>query len=184
MNGLSLALVAMLGTVAPAGAQPQLFDGEGYRTSRYRSVVDRPPPGVTQIGSRDVAAFVDRGAALLIDVLPAEGGHYDPTTGDWALAEPHRSIAGAHWFPEVGRGNVDPRVGRWFMAEVTRLARERPRATVIVFCLADCWMSWNAALRLSRAGVKNVRWYAEGTDGWRELGRPLVETQPFGPVGQ
>jgi len=27
-----------------------------------------------------------------------------------------------------------------------------PRRTLIVFCLADCWMSWNAAWRLSRIG--------------------------------
>jgi len=27
-----------------------------------------------------------------------------------------------------------------------------PRRTLIVFCLADCWMSWNAAWRLSHAG--------------------------------
>jgi len=27
-----------------------------------------------------------------------------------------------------------------------------PRRTLIVFCQVDCWMSWNAAWRLSRAG--------------------------------
>lgn len=184
MNGLSLAFVAVVGSAVPVAAQPVLFDAEGYRTARYRAPVDRPPPGVAQIDGQAVAALVDRGEALLIDTLPAEGGHYDPTTGAWALAAPHRSIAGAHWFPEAGRGNPDPRVARWFLTQVARLARERPRATVIVFCLADCWMSWNAALRLRRAGLTNVRWFAEGTDGWRDIGRELVPTEPFGPVGE
>jgi len=54
-----------------------------------------------------------------------------------------------------------------------------PRRTLIVFCLADCWMSWNAAWRLSRAGYRDVRWFAEGADGWRDLGRPLAPMIPF-----
>jgi hypothetical protein len=37
-----------------------------------------------------------------------------------------------------------------------------PRHTLIVFCLADCWMRRNAAWRLSRVGYRDVRWFAEG----------------------
>ena len=54
-----------------------------------------------------------------------------------------------------------------------------PRRTLIVFCLADCWMSRNAAWRLSRACKRDVRWFAEGADGWRDLGRPLAPMIPF-----
>jgi PQQ-dependent catabolism-associated CXXCW motif protein len=49
---------------------------------------------------------------------------------------------------------------------------------IVTFCLADCWMSWNAARRLRSLGYANVWWLAEGTDGWRELGLPLVDTVP------
>jgi rhodanese-related sulfurtransferase len=41
-------------------------------------------------------------------------------------------------------------------------------------------MSWNAARRLRALGYTDVRWLAEGTDGWREAGLPLVEARPEG----
>lgn len=164
--------------LAGAAAPVPLFDADGYRTGRYRAVVDRPPPGVRRIDARGVARLVDRDAAILVDVLPAEGGHFDAATASWRLAAPRPSLPGAHWFPEAGRGAADPQVAAWLVRRVAALAAARPRAAVIVYCLADCWMSWNAALRLHRAGVPRVRWFAEGTDGWRELGRPLVDAAP------
>jgi PQQ-dependent catabolism-associated CXXCW motif protein len=49
---------------------------------------------------------------------------------------------------------------------------------IVTFCLSDCWMSWNAARRLRAMGYTHVRWLAEGTDGWRDAGLPLVQVMP------
>jgi PQQ-dependent catabolism-associated CXXCW motif protein len=49
---------------------------------------------------------------------------------------------------------------------------------VVLYCLADCWMSWNAAKRAQEIGYSNVAWYREGTDGWFAAGLPLEETAP------
>lgn len=179
LKALTLAALAVTGLAAAA---PELFDAEGYRTGGYRGVVPTAPAGVARIDADGVVRLIARGEALLIDVTPAEGGSYDPASGAWRLAAPRASLPGAHWFPEAGRGRPDPRIGRWFMTEVAALARARPRATLVLFCLADCWMSWNAALRLRRAGYSRIRWFAEGSDGWREAGRPLVEVRPYGKV--
>ena len=46
------------------------------------------------------------------------------------------------------------------------------------FCMADCWMSWNAVKRAAEFGYGHVHWFAEGTDGWWELDRPLVAAEP------
>jgi PQQ-dependent catabolism-associated CXXCW motif protein len=170
--------IMLAGAAASAPASAPLFDAAGYRVARYRTVVDRSPPGVARIGARAVARLVAQNAAILVDVMLTEGGHFDPATGKWRLAAPRASLPGAHWFPETGRGDVSPRLAAWLVGRVSALAAARPRATVVVFCLADCWMSWNAALRLRRAGVRRVRWYADGTDGWRDLGRELVEVAP------
>jgi hypothetical protein len=35
-------------------------------------------------------------------------------------------------------------------AAVARFARRHPGRPVVVFCRADCWMSWNVARRLAR----------------------------------
>ncbi len=168
------------GAALLAAAGPALFDPvTGYRVAEYRAVVRAAPPGVPTITAARVARLADRGEAILIDVMPAEGGVRDAATGRWRLARPHSSIPQAHWFPEAGRGRLDPDVERWFLSGVRQVAASRPGAPVIVFCLADCWMSWNAALRLRRTGVRHVRWFPEGADGWRDLRRPLVNATPF-----
>ena len=49
---------------------------------------------------------------------------------------------------------------------------------LVVFCQADCWMSWNAVQRLTNMGYTEVRWYAEGIDGWLDQGWKLVPVDP------
>lgn len=179
---VSMLAILVAAAAAPPAAPAPAFDAEGYRISAYRSPVPSPPEGVAAVTEAELAALISRDGAILIDVTPAEGGHFDPATGAWRLAAPRFSLPGAAWFPEAGRGRPDPRIARWFMAQVTALARARPDKTLVLFCLADCWMSWNAALRLRRAGFSRIAWFAEGSDGWREAGRPLVEVQPYGKV--
>lgn len=144
-----------------------------YRIDRPRSPVPAAPEGVTALDAAGVARLA--GQALLIDVSPVIDGRRDPATGRWALAAPARSIPGALWFPEAGRAPGHPAIIAHFMARMPALAAGRP---VIVFCLADCWMSWNAALRLHRAGFK-VAWYGAGRDGWAASGRRLAPVIPF-----
>ena len=53
------------------------------------------------------------------------------------------------------------------------------RAKPLVFyCLADCWMSWNATKRAASYGFRNVSWYPDGSDGWHAAGLPLQEAHP------
>jgi PQQ-dependent catabolism-associated CXXCW motif protein len=144
-----------------------------YRIERPRSPVPGPPEGVASLATAEVAARA--GSALLIDVSPVEDGRRDPASGRWMLARPARSIPGAIWFPEAGRVPGNAAIIAHFVATVPQLAAGRP---VIVFCLADCWMSWNAALRLHRMGL-NVAWYGAGRDGWAAAGRPLAPVVPF-----
>ncbi len=175
-------LLACLGVLASSGAAQEsvLFDADtGYRIARYRAVVPGPPAGVTRVDARAVARMVERGGAVLVDVYPAEGGVRDVATGKWRLARAHATIPGAAWFPEAGRGRPDPAVERWFLDGVASLARGKPGRPIVLFCLADCWMSWNASLRLTRAGYRGVVWFAEGADGWRDLGRPLAPVTPY-----
>lgn len=173
----ALLCAAALAFVPP---QPLPFDpATGYRIAAYRSIVPGPPPGVPRVDARTVAQMLERGGAVLVDVYPAEGGVRDPATGRWRLARAHRTIPGAAWFPEAGRGRPDPAVERWFTDGVAALARKRPGRPIVLFCLADCWMSWNASLRLKRAGYGQIHWFAEGADGWRDLGRALVPAVPY-----
>lgn len=178
LAGAVLLVPGMAHAAAPEPAASQvLFGADGYRISHYRGPVPIAPEGVQRITAREVADLRDH--ALLIDVLPAEGGHRDED-GTWHLALERPSIPGAHWFPEAGRGALSPEIARWFRHGIARLTAGDRQRMIVTFCLADCWMSWNAARRLHGWGYRNVRWLAEGTDGWRELGLPFVNAIPEG----
>jgi PQQ-dependent catabolism-associated CXXCW motif protein len=54
---------------------------------------------------------------------------------------------------------------------------DRDRA-VVIYCLADCWMSWNAAKRAAEWGWRAVHWYRDGMDGWEFAGLPTEILHP------
>lgn len=183
---LVLALVGVLqlpgNSAGQTGNSPptpaEVFDANGYRTARYRAPVDRLPIPATRIALADALKLKPGVDALFIDVLPAEGGVRDPATGIWTLASAHETIPGALWHPETGRGQ--PEVALWHgLHDAVAAARERsPGMPVVLFCRTDCWMAWNAARRLARDGFGNVRWLAEGIEGWHGAGRALVVASP------
>jgi PQQ-dependent catabolism-associated CXXCW motif protein len=51
-------------------------------------------------------------------------------------------------------------------------------ALIVIYCLSDCWMSWNTAKRTLTYGYTKVAWYPEGTDGWAHANLPLAQSQP------
>lgn len=173
MLALAAALI-LTGSCAP-DAEP--FDTEGYRSERYRAPVDRDPAPAQPITTGEAQALFRAGIAIWIDVLPAEGAYRD-AQGRWHLAQVHQTIPRALWFPEVGRSNPEPALWRAFAARVADERRKRPSAAIVVFCRADCWMSWNAARRLARSGMTRVRWYADGIEDWHAKGGTLVDARP------
>jgi len=171
-------LLALALAMAGQAADPLFDPVQGYRVTHYRGVIAAPPDGVARVDTAQVAALWRSRHAVLIDVGPVEGGVRDPATNRWTLSAPHPTIPGADWFPEAGRGVLADGIDAWFLRGVARARRARPNRPIIVYCLADCWMSWNAALRLHRAGYRDVRWYGDGIDGWREAGLPTAEVTP------
>lgn len=165
--------------VDAARIDPALFDPDsGLRRTAYRAPVPGPPPGVEQVALDEALRLHQAGAAWFIDVMPVEDGVRDPATGAWRLRQPRQTIPGAFWFPEVGRAQPPADLLEAFIARMRGLAAARLERPLILFCLADCWMSWNAALRLKRLGIGPVLWLAEGTDGWVEAGQPLKPAWP------
>lgn len=150
---------------------------DGYRMSHYRAPVPDHVPGAETVGTEQIARLVDQGAAVLIDVMPApprpEGRE------DWQLPR-RRSLPGARWLPNVGFGPISDTADHYFRRHLAQLLEDRKGGAVVIFCERGCWMSWNAAKRAGEYGYTNIYWYPDGTDGWREAGRPLVELEPEG----
>ena len=86
--------------------------------------------------------------------------------------------SGSFWLPDVGRGELDAKLEGYFRTNLDRVAKGRRNAAVVFYCLANCWMSWNAAKRAASWGYMRVYWYRDGTDGWEAAKLPLAAASP------
>lgn len=172
--GLSFAAVA-----APAPAQNPHFDSDsGMRISRYRAPTPDSVAGGTRIEIDELDRLVKEEDAILVDVMVAEGAGPDPKTGVWHLFKPRKSLPGAHWLANVGKGTLAPALEHYFKTNLDALTGGNKDRPIIIFCMADCWMSWNAVRRAAAWGYSNIYWYPDGTDGWRDWDRTFVTAVP------
>lgn len=150
----------------------------GYRMQRYRSPVPADLPGAITIDTAAAYALHNEGAAVFIDVYPPRGLGPDPLDGHWITSDIRESLPGSVWLPEVGRGHLQADELNYFQRNLERLTDSDQAASVVFFCTADCWQSWNAAKRATALGYLNVHWYPLGSDGWAEEGHSLQRIEP------
>ncbi len=116
--------------------------------------------------------------AVFVDVLPAprrpEGLRPDAL---WKPL-PRRDIPGSLWLPDVGRGALPEPLDAYFRAALARATGGDKSAAVVLYCLADCWMSWNATKRAAAYGYTQLYWYRDGTTGWEAAALPMAEATP------
>ena len=118
------------------------------------------------------------GGAAWIDVLAAPQRPANlPASAVW-LPVPHRDIPGSVWLPDVGHGVLSAKLEAYFRTNLDQLTKHQKDAAVVVYCLANCWMSWNAAKRAASWGYTRVYWYRDGTDGWGAATLPLAIAAP------
>ncbi|WP_424966193.1 rhodanese-like domain-containing protein [Dinoroseobacter sp. S375] len=177
---LCLALPAQAATYAEArDKRPELFDPDtGYRIGRQRAPTpsDIPPPA--QLVDTDSAAALIAEGALVLDVFGAAQSRFDELDGTWLVSKERLSLPGALWLPETGRGRLSPTMQAYLETNLAAAMDGQPDRPIVVFCIADCWMSWNAAQRISDLGYGAVYWFRLGTDGWLDEGRRLVPATP------
>lgn len=176
---LALAVAALLLTQVAALAEEPDFDAAtGYRIARYRSPVPDKVAGGTVISAADIPNLLKNQKAVLIDVMPSDGAGPDPATGEWRITKPRQNIPGSIWLPDVGKGEVTPQLDAYFRGNLLTLTAGNTAHPVIVYCQADCWMSWNAVKRASTYGYTSLFWYPEGSDGWRDWDGGFSDAKP------
>lgn len=157
--------------------RPDLFHPDtGLRIARQRAPTPDDVPGAERIDADTVRDLI-RSGAVLLDVGPALQSRFDDLDGTWLVSEQRMSIPSAVWLPETGRGTLDDVMQRYLTDNVEALAGNRDHV-IVVFCQADCWMSWNAVQRLTMMGYTRVLWFAEGVDGWLDQGWQLSPVDP------
>ncbi len=168
-NGLLLLLAGLLAAAVP--------EPDGFRLDDYRAPVPSTVAGARVVSLDDVHSLVDRGAAVLIDVLPAPRRPPGMRPGTPWLPVVHRDIPGSLWWPDIGRGALPPALEQRLHQRLAELAAAHPGLPLVFYCLRDCWMSWNAAKRAALFGV-SAAWFPDGTDGWQDAGYPMQDVEP------
>lgn len=156
-----------------------LFSPAGYRIALYRRALPDEPPAGRRIGTKALAALIEQQAPVLIDVNAIAVRPATETFGrSWLPTKLRRNLPGSHWLPNVGYGRLDPYMLSYFKDHLRRLTGGDTNRPLVFYCVVDCWMSWNAIKRADELGYRNLYWYPEGTDGWRDAGLPLVDAVP------
>jgi PQQ-dependent catabolism-associated CXXCW motif protein len=155
----------------------------GYRLDDYRAATPATIAGGTALSTTDLQALIRTGDPVLIDVLPNPRRPDNLPAGTLWLPKPRKNIPGSVWLPEVGRGALSPELEAYFRANLARLTDGDHGRPVVFYCLATCWMSWNAAKRAISYGYQAVYWYRDGTDGWSAAGLPTERSEPLPMAG-
>jgi PQQ-dependent catabolism-associated CXXCW motif protein len=177
MHGRLGALAALLLCLASAfAAEARPPEPDGYRLDDYRTTTPATINGRKPLGTEEAHRIWAARAAVFVDVLPAPRRPEGLPQGAIWAPRPRLDIPGSVWLPDVGRGALSPELEAWFRASLERLTAGNKAAPLVFYCLADCWMSWNATKRALSWGYAGAQWYEEGTDGWEVAGFPLAAT--------
>ncbi|MGH8622867.1 MAG: rhodanese-like domain-containing protein, partial [Burkholderiales bacterium] len=159
------------GAAAPGGFANEQKDWGVPPTARLRTVGYHSPtplkiPGGRVVTTPELKAMIEREPRpYLIDVLGGSG---------------HRTVAGAFWMRGAGAGDMSGEEERRFARTVANFAAGDRARPMVFFCVdAECWLSYNAALRAIALGYTGVVWYRGGIAAWRAAGLPMSQSEPF-----
>ncbi|WP_375411481.1 PQQ-dependent catabolism-associated CXXCW motif protein [uncultured Bradyrhizobium sp.] len=159
-------------------AQESAPEPEGYRTDNYRAPVPATLAGARVVSTEQAEAIWRAGTGVFIDVLPHPPKPQNLPVGTIWRDKPRLNIPGSVWLPDTGYGMLAPATEDYLRRGLANASGGDTTKLLVVYCQADCWMSWNAAKRVLSYGYANVAWYPEGTDGWQRVDLPVAEAQP------
>ena len=174
MNLRAVVLVSLLAGAASAQTVPE---PEGFRGEPYRAPVPATLRGARVIDPAQAMALHAQGVPFL-DTLPRQKRPEGLPPGTIWNAEAHHTIPGAVWLFDTGYDRISAKEQDRLATGLSRATSGDKAAPMVIFCKADCWMSWNAAKRAVALGYTGVNWFPEGSDGWVAAGGDLVTAEP------
>lgn len=171
-------VLAVLALTTLAHAQDDVPEPEGYRTEDYRAPVPATLSGARVLTTAEAEAIWRAKAGVFIDVLPrAPKPPNLPAATVWR-DKPRLNIPGSIWLPDTGYGKLADRTEDYLRRGLARASGGNDATLLVIYCQADCWMSWNAAKRALSYGYRHVAWYPDGTDGWKRDDLPMTTSEP------
>lgn len=173
-----LACVLTLVLAPAVVAQQAVPEPQDYRTDNYRAPVPATLVGARVLTTEEAEAIWRAKSGIFVDVLPRPPKPKNLPEGTVWRDKPRLNIPGSIWLPDTGYGRLAPTTEDYLRSGLARATHGNKDALLVIYCQADCWMSWNAAKRALGLGYSNVAWYPEGTDGWTFYDLPTQEAQP------
>jgi PQQ-dependent catabolism-associated CXXCW motif protein len=177
-----IALVMVTFAIADARAaemlEAEVLEPDGYRLEEYRAPTPATLRGAKAIGTQEAEKIWRSHSASFIDVLPRPPRPRNLPEGTLWRDKPRSNIPDSIWLPDTGYGELAPAMANYFSRGLEKATGGDHARLLVLYCLMDCWMSWNAAKRALTLGYSNVAWYREGTDGWLAAGLPLTDATP------
>jgi len=150
---------------------------EGFRMEAYGAPVPATLAGARVVSTEEAELLWRQGNAIFVDVLPLTPKPELPEGTVWQ-EEKRFDIPGSIWLPDVGYGALTPEMEAWYREGLQALTAGDKSRALVIYCKADCWMSWNAAKRAVNWGFSGIVWYPGGTDDWEAAGLPVEERAP------
>jgi PQQ-dependent catabolism-associated CXXCW motif protein len=159
-------------------AEEAVPEPPGYRNQDYRAPTPATLAGARVVTTDQAEALWRDGTAVFVDVLPRAPRPPNLPPGTIWRDRPRANIPGSIWLPDTGYGELAPSTESYLRRNIERVTGGDRMKLLVIYCLRDCWMSWNAAKRVLAMGYVNVAWYPEGTDGWIDALLPVADAQP------
>lgn len=174
---VAVATIAFAASARAESASPP-SEPEGYRMENYRAPAPATLKGAAVIDTATAFDLWRAKTAAFIDALPhAPKPEGLPKNVVWR-GQPRFDVPGSVWLPDTGYGALSETTERYLIKGLAKASGGDTSRPLVFYCLADCWMSWNAAKRALKLGYTHVLWYPEGTDGWAAAKHPLEEAKP------
>jgi PQQ-dependent catabolism-associated CXXCW motif protein len=178
MNKVAVCLVLVAALLARQAKAAEALEPEGYRLEDYRSPTPATLHGARVIDTDETEKIWRGHSASFVDVMPRPPRPRNLPEGTVWHDRPRSNIPGSIWLPDTGYGELALSMAEYFASGLERAAKGDRTRLLVFYCLANCWMSWNAAKRALALGYPNVAWYRDGTDGWFAAGLPLEDAVP------
>jgi len=175
---LAAFVVATLVFMTPVSAQLNAPEPDEYRADNYRAPVPATLKGARVLTTAEAETIWRAGSGVFVDVLPRPPKPQNLPEGTIWREKPRLNIPGSVWLPDTGYGKLAAATEDYLRRGLEHASDGNNTRLLVIYCQADCWMSWNAAKRVLSYGYANVAWYPEGTDGWERADLPMAESQP------
>ena len=152
----------------------ELFSIDGYRLFHYRSPTPEQHEQATTLSTAQLVSLLKTSPKpALLDVQPLLW-----RAGFFIQTSPRQHIPGSLWTPNVGQGELNDVWSNYFADGLQKITQGNKAYPLVIYCTADCWMSWNAVKRAGEWGYTQLYWYRDGSDGWQEADLPTTIGQP------